>query len=56
MPKKSGGSPIHSRSQPSVTCSSSVAAGDVRHSMPLTFSAALSISPRMPGPEPEMAK
>ncbi|GBD30100.1 hypothetical protein HRbin32_01200 [bacterium HR32] len=50
------GSPSICRSQSSVTCSSSVAAGLVRHSMPFTLSAADSISPSTPGAEPVMAK
>ena len=36
--------------------SSSVAAGDVRHSMAFTLSADARSSPRIPGPEPVMAK
>ena len=39
-----------------VVSSSSVADGQVRHSMPLTSSAAESISPRTPGPEPVIPK
>ena len=39
IPKNSAGSPIHWRSHPSVTCSSSVSAGQLFHSMPLTLSA-----------------
>ncbi len=39
------------RSQSSDTCSSSVALGEVFHSIPLTFSAAISSSARMPGTE-----
>ena len=40
-PSNVGGSPISSRSQPSATSSSSVAAGDVRHSIACWLSAAL---------------
>ncbi len=55
-PNHSSESPSHWRSQLIVTCSSSVAAGQLFHSMPLTFNAAVSISPRMPGPDPVMEK
>jgi hypothetical protein len=56
IPKNSSGNPIHCRSQPSVTCSSSVMAGPLFQTMPFPFKAAVSISPRMPGWEPEFAK
>ena len=55
-PNQPAGRPSSSATQRSVTCSSSVAAGDVRHSMAFTFSAAAIISPRMPGGEPVMPK
>ena len=50
-PSNDAGRPSASRSQPTVTSSSSVAAGLVRHSMALATSVLMSISPRMPGPE-----
>jgi len=55
-PWNAGGSASSWRSQSHTVCSSSVGAGPLRHSMALTLSAAVSVSPRMPGPEPEMAK
>ncbi len=56
VPSNSDGRPSSSRSQPSATSSSSTTAGEVRQSIPLTFSAAASSSPRIPGPEPVIAK
>ena len=56
MPKNSSGSPSHCRSQPSVTCSSSVNAGEVAQCIPLVFSVAISISAMMAGVEPVQAK
>jgi hypothetical protein len=56
IPNQPAGRPIQSRSQPIVTCSSSVAAGDVFQTMPLPFSAAASISPSIPGPGALLAK
>jgi hypothetical protein len=56
MPKSCSGSPSASRSQRSVTVSSSVSDGEVRQSMPFVFSAAVSSSARMPACEPVMAK
>jgi hypothetical protein len=38
------------------TVSSSVAAGEVRHSIPFTFRVAAIISPRMPGADDVMEK
>jgi hypothetical protein len=49
-------SPRSWRSQSSVLSSSSVAAGDVFHSIAFTLSAEMSISARMPGADAEMAK
>ena len=49
IPLKESGSPIICRSQSRTCSSSSVAAGAVRHSIPLTLSAAVSISPKDPG-------
>ena len=56
MPNMPSGSPIHCRSQSSTTCSSSVAAGEVFHSMALALSAADSSSAMMPGPGAVFAK
>ena len=50
------GRPVISATQRSTRCSSSVAAGDVRHSIALTLSAAATVSPRMPGGEPLIPK
>src|SRR5947209_13734862 len=55
-PNQPAGKPSMSSTQASVRCSSSVAAGDVRQSMALTFSALAISSPTMPGPEPVMPK
>ena len=55
-PNQPSGSPISSRAQRSATCSSSVAAGDVRHSIGFTFRAAEISSPRIPGGEPVIPK
>jgi hypothetical protein len=49
-PSNAGGRPIRSRSQPSVTASSSVAEGEVRQSIACWFSADDRKSARMPGP------
>ena len=56
IPLKESGSPIICRSQSRTCSSSSVAAGDVRHSIPLTLSAAVTISPKIPGSEPVVGK
>ena len=56
MPNMPSGSPIHCRSQPSTTCSSSVAAGEVFHNIALAFSDAESSSAMMPGPGAVFAK
>jgi hypothetical protein len=55
-PSKSAGRPIRSRSHPIVTASSSVAAGDVRHSIACWFSAAERNSASTPGAEALIAK
>ncbi len=55
-PRKSGGRSIIRASHSQTRSSSSVGAGPVRQSMALTFRAAASVSPRMPGPEPVMEK
>ncbi len=55
-PKRPAGRPSICRSQSRTTSSSSVAAGELRQSMPFTLKAAESISPRMPGVEEEIAK
>ncbi len=55
-PNQPVGRPVSSASQRTVTCSSSVAAGEVRHSIALTLSAAAMVSPRMPGGDPLMPK
>ena len=55
-PIHDAGSPSRSASQPSVTCSSSVAAGDVRQSIAFWLSAAISSSARIPGSEAVMPK
>jgi hypothetical protein len=55
-PNQPAGRPSSSAAQRVVTASSSVAAGDVRHSMAFTFSAAAMVSPRMPGGEPVIPK
>jgi len=54
--KNVSGNPINRRSHPSVTPSSSVAAGDVRQSIACWLSAADSKSARMPGALPVLAK
>ncbi len=56
VPWNAGGRPSISASQPRTCSSSSVAAGDERQTMAFTFSAAASISPRIPGADPVMAK
>ena len=50
MPVSVRGRPRSSRIHSSTTLSSSVAAGDVRQVIALTFSAAAAISPRSAGP------
>lgn len=55
-PSKSAGSPTAWRIQSTTTCSSSVPAGLVRHSIEFEFRTAVSISPMIPGPEAELAK
>jgi len=55
-PKKFAGRPSASRSHLSATSSTSVAAGDVRHSIPLTLSAAASNSASTAGSEPVIEK
>ena len=55
-PKRGSGSPMAWRSQSSVTSSSSVAAGPVRHNIAFELKAAESSSPRMPGADDELAK
>ena len=55
-PNQPAGRPISSATQASVRSSSSVAAGDVRHSIALTLSAAAISSPTMPGPLPVIPK
>ena len=56
MPNHEPGKPIQSRSQPSVTCSSSVSAGAVFQRIPFALSPAASISPKIPGPDDVFAK
>ncbi len=55
-PSNAGGSPSASRSQLTTTPSSSVAIGDVRHSIAFWPRPAVSISPRIPGPDADVAK
>ncbi len=55
-PSNSAGSPRAWRIQSTTTCSSSVPAGLVRHSIELEFRTAVSISPMIPGPDAELAK
>ena len=55
-PSKAGGSPSPWRSQSTTTPSSSVPIGDVRHSIGFWPSAAVSISPRIPGPDAVVPK
>ena len=55
-PSKVAGSPRASRSQPTTTSSSSVPIGEVRQSIGFWPIAAVSISPRMPGPEAVVPK
>ncbi len=50
------GSPRASRSQPTTTPSSSVPAGEVRHSIGFWPRVAVSISPRIPGPDAVVPK
>ena len=56
MPNQPSPRPSSWRSQSIVRCSSSVAAGDVFHSIAFTSSAAISSSARMPGMDDEMEK
>ena len=55
-PNHESGRPISSPTQASVRSSSSVAAGEVRHSIALTLSAAQISSPTIPGPLPVIPK
>lgn len=55
-PPKAPGRPTSWRSQSTTCSSSSVPAGELRHTMALTLSAAASISPRTPEPEPDDGK
>ena len=55
-PKRGSGRPMAWRSQSRVTSSSSVAAGAVFQIIALALKAAASISPRIPGPDDELAK
>ena len=55
-PSKSAGSPRAWRSQPTTTSSSSVPIGEVRQSIGFWPRAAVSISPRIPGPDAVVAK
>ena len=55
-PWRPAGSPRSCASQSRVTCSSSVAAGEVSQDIAFTFSAATSSSARIPGREPVFAK
>ena len=56
MPNQPSLSPSIWRSQSVTTCSSSVAAGDVFHSIAFTSSVAVSISARIPGTAADVAK
>ena len=55
-PSNASGSPSASRSQRTTTPSSSVPIGEVRHSIGFWPSAAVRNSPRIPGPDAEVAK
>ena len=55
-PSNASGRPRAWRSQSTTTSSSSVPIGEVRHSMAFWPRAAVSISPRMPGPDAVVAK
>ena len=55
-PNQLVGRPSISATHCRVRCSNSVAAGEVRHSMALTLSAAAISSPTIPGPEPLIPK
>ena len=55
-PSKPSGSPSRRRSHPRAVSSSSVTAGEVRHSMPWALNPALRKSARMPGPLALIAK
>jgi hypothetical protein len=55
-PNRPSGRPRSCRSQSRTTVSSSVAAGDVRQSIPLTLRVAEIISPRMPGADEVIEK
>src|SRR6185312_942000 len=56
MPKNDSSKPSHCRSHPSVTCSSSVAAGADLQSIAFTFTVAASRSARMDGGVDETEK
>ena len=56
IPNHEAGSPSAAASQRSTTCSSSVSAGQVFHSIPFALSAAATSSPRIPGAEPVIPK
>ena len=56
IPRQPSDIPRSCRSQSMTSSSSSVADGDVRHNIPFTFRAAVSASPRIPGPDPVIAK
>ena len=55
-PSNATGRPSAWRSQSTTSSSSSVPIGDVRHSIAFWPKPAVSISPRMPGPEAVVAK
>ena len=55
-PNRPSGRPVIWRSQSSTVISSSVAAGEVFHSIAFTLNVAVSISPRMAGMGDEFAK
>ena len=55
-PSNASGRPSAWRSQSTTTSSSSVPIGEVRHSIAFCPSAAVSISPRIPGPDAVVAK
>ncbi len=55
-PSNPAGSPTAWRSQSTTTSSSSVPIGEVRHSIGFWPSVAVSISPRIPGPDAVVAK
>ena len=55
-PSNASGRPSASRNQRTTMPSSSVATGEVRHSIALATSVAVTISPRIPGPEAVLGK